>query len=225
MARLCSFTTGKTILSALREPADIPFERLLPARLHKPFAASLKLTFTRDGDKQIPITWGSSFNVIVTNTEKIRIRKPTVRNAAQSRLLAGTKDEEATAIANVTSVPQRGTPIWGQTSLYQVLLCPSNFHDFNDPVLRASLLRGADEQELNYVLDETSSAEMLALLQAELMAWVHGSGNSLPEFLLALSTRRLRLTHGHATELRTSIANAKLPDYPGVLAEKFLNAQ
>lgn len=126
---------------------------------------------------------------------------------------------------NVTSVPQRGTPIWGQTSLYQVLLCPSNFHDFNDPVLRASLLRGADEQELNYVLDETSSAEMLALLQAELMAWVHGSGNSLPEFLLALSTRRLRLTHGHATELRTSIASAKLPDYPGVLAEKFLNAQ
>lgn len=101
MARLCSFTPGKTILSALRELADIPFERLLPARLHKPFAASLKLTFTRDGDKQIPITLGGSFNVIVTNTEKIRIRKPTVRNAAQSRLLAGTKDEEATAIANL----------------------------------------------------------------------------------------------------------------------------
>ena len=95
------FAPGKTILSALRELADIPFERLLPARLHKPFAASLKLTFTRDGDKQIPITLGSSFNVIVTNTEKIRIQKPTVRNAAQSRLFAGTKDEEATALANL----------------------------------------------------------------------------------------------------------------------------
>lgn len=95
------FAPGKTILSALRELADIPFERLLPARLHKPFAASLKLTFTRDGDKQIPITLGSSFNVIVTNTEKIRIQKPTVRIAAQSRLFAGTKDEEATAMANL----------------------------------------------------------------------------------------------------------------------------
>lgn len=95
------FAPGKTILSALRELADIPFERLLPARLHKPFAASLKLTFTRDGDKQIPITLGSSFNVIVTNTEKIRIQKPTVRNAAQSLLFAGTKDEEATAMANL----------------------------------------------------------------------------------------------------------------------------
>lgn len=95
------FAPGKTILSALRELADIPFERLLPARLHKPFAASLKLTFTRDGDKQIPITLGSSFNVIVTNTEKIRIQKPTARNTAQSRLFGGMKDEEATAIANL----------------------------------------------------------------------------------------------------------------------------
>ena len=95
------FAPGKTILSALRELADIPFERLLPARLHKPFAASLKLTFTRDGAKEIPITLGSSFNVIVTNTEKIRIQKPTVRNAAQNRLFAGVKDEEATALANL----------------------------------------------------------------------------------------------------------------------------
>lgn len=95
------FAPGKTILSALRELADIPFERVLPARLHKPFAASFKLTFTRDGDKNIPITLGSSFNVIVTNTEKIRIQKPTVRNAGQSRLFAGTKEEEATALANL----------------------------------------------------------------------------------------------------------------------------
>ena len=95
------FAPGKTILSALREMADIPFDRVLPARLYKPFAASLKLTFTRDGDKQIPITLGSSFNVIVTNTEKIRIQKPTVRNGGQSRIFAGSKEEEATALANL----------------------------------------------------------------------------------------------------------------------------
>lgn len=96
------FAPGKTILSALRELADVPYERLLPPRLHKPFAASLKLTFTRDGDKQIPITWGSSFNVIVTNTEKIRIQKPNVRGTAnQLSLLAGTKAEEASELANL----------------------------------------------------------------------------------------------------------------------------
>ena len=95
------FAPGKTILGALRELADIPYERLLPPRLHKSFAASLKLTFTRDGDKQIPITWGSSFNVIVTNTEKIRIQKPVSKNGAQHRLFGSVKDEEATELANL----------------------------------------------------------------------------------------------------------------------------
>jgi type III restriction enzyme len=80
----------------------VPYERILPARFHKPFAASLKLTFTRDGDKQIPIVWGSSFNVIVTNTEKIRIQKPTQRaNGGQIALLSSTKAEEAAELANL----------------------------------------------------------------------------------------------------------------------------
>jgi type III restriction enzyme len=96
------FAPGKTILSALRELSDVPYERLLPPRLYKPFAASLKLTFTRDGDKQIPIVWGSSFNVIVTNTEKIRIQKPNARsNSAQAALFAGTQGEEAAELANL----------------------------------------------------------------------------------------------------------------------------
>ncbi len=95
------FAPGKTIFGALRELADVPYARLLPPRFHKPFAASLKLTFTRDGDQQIPITWGSSFNVIVTNTEKIRIQKPPAKNRAQHRLFGGLKEEEATELANL----------------------------------------------------------------------------------------------------------------------------
>lgn len=96
------FAPGKTILSALRELSDVPYDKLLPPRMHKPFAASLKLTFTRDGDKQIPIVWGSNFNVIVTNTEKIRIQKPNVRsNGHQVPLFAGTKEEEQTELANL----------------------------------------------------------------------------------------------------------------------------
>lgn len=96
------FAPGKTILSALRELSDVPYDKLLPPRMYKPFAASLKLTFTRDGDKQIPIVWGSSFNVIVTNTEKIRIQKPNVRSKGQQApLFAGTKEEEQTELANL----------------------------------------------------------------------------------------------------------------------------
>lgn len=73
------FAPGKTILEALKELGAVPFEKILPPRLYKDFAASLKLTFTRDGEKDLPIVRGSVFNVVVTNTEKIRIQKPTVR--------------------------------------------------------------------------------------------------------------------------------------------------
>ena len=73
------FAPGKTILEALKELADVPFDRILPPRLHKDFAASLKLTFTRDGETDLPVVRGSAFNVVVTNTEKIRIQKPTLR--------------------------------------------------------------------------------------------------------------------------------------------------
>lgn len=73
------FAPGKTIIESLRELAEIPFDRILPPRFFKGFAASVKLTFTPDGAKDIPVIRNSNFNIIVTNTEKIRIQKPTVR--------------------------------------------------------------------------------------------------------------------------------------------------
>lgn len=44
------FAPGKTILEALKELGAVSFDKILPARLYKDFAASLKLTFTRDGE-------------------------------------------------------------------------------------------------------------------------------------------------------------------------------
>lgn len=72
------FAPGKTILGALKEISDIPYEKILPPRLYKPFVSTLKITYTRDGEKDIPIIRGSNFNVIVTNTEKIRLQKHTI---------------------------------------------------------------------------------------------------------------------------------------------------
>jgi len=96
------FAPGKTIIESLREIADIPFNRVLPSRMYAPFAATLKLTFTRDGDKELPVVWGSSWNIIVTNTEKIRIQKKTARRQAiQLALqLSGQQDHDAD-IANL----------------------------------------------------------------------------------------------------------------------------
>lgn len=72
------FAPGKTILGALKELSDVPYERILPRRLYKPFITNVKFTYTRDGEKDIPIIKGSRFNLVVTNTEKIRIQKQAI---------------------------------------------------------------------------------------------------------------------------------------------------
>jgi type III restriction enzyme len=96
------FAPGKTILESLRELAAVPYDRILPPRLHKAFAASVKLTFTRDGEKDVPVIRGSLFNLVVTNTEKIRIRKETVRQSDLGRLFSTAQVDTARAeVANL----------------------------------------------------------------------------------------------------------------------------
>jgi len=90
------FAPGTTIIESLRELAEIPYDRILPPRLYKAFAASVKLTFTRDGEKDIPVVRGSSFNLVVTNTEKIRIQKEKIRKADIGGLF-GVREDEAKA--------------------------------------------------------------------------------------------------------------------------------
>ncbi|HLZ48852.1 MAG TPA: restriction endonuclease subunit R, partial [Candidatus Limnocylindria bacterium] len=95
------FAPGKTIIESLRELSRIPYERLLPPRLLKAFLASFKLTFTRDGDPDIPVIRGSSFNLIVTNTEKIRIQARTVRRKAVDQLRLAAIEEQERELANL----------------------------------------------------------------------------------------------------------------------------
>jgi len=96
------FAPGKTIIESLRQLAETPYNRILPPRLYKPFSASVKLTFTRDGETKIPVISGSYYNVIVTNTEKIRIQKETIRKSDLGPLFTPKKEEEAKSeIANL----------------------------------------------------------------------------------------------------------------------------
>lgn len=89
------FAPGKTIIESLRDIADTEYDRILPSRLYKPFASSIKLTFTRDGEKYIPVIPGSFFNVIVTNTEKIRITSKKIQRGILGSMLLGMDIKEA----------------------------------------------------------------------------------------------------------------------------------
>jgi len=95
------FAPGKTIIESLRELAEIPYDKIIPPRLYRAFAATVKLTFTRDGEKDIPVIPGSSFNLVVTNTEKIRIQKETIRKADIGTLFNPEREDQARAeVAN-----------------------------------------------------------------------------------------------------------------------------
>ncbi len=95
------FAPGLTIVESLRELVQVPYERILPPRLHKRFAASVKITFTRDGERQLPVVRGSLFNLVVTNAEKIRIQKETIRKSDVGALFNAERLDQARAeVAN-----------------------------------------------------------------------------------------------------------------------------
>lgn len=107
------FAPGKTILGSLRQIASVPYEKILPPRFHKTYAATAKLIFTRDGDPDIPVIRGDSFNVIITNTEKIRITKESVRKGDLPGLMSTKEDEAKQDLANrrlqaISSLPSLG---------------------------------------------------------------------------------------------------------------------
>lgn len=97
------FAPGKTILGALKEISDVPYEKILPERLYKQFITIVKFTYTSDGEKDIPVIKGSSFNVIVTNTEKIRIQKHKITQTLIKNFLGDSSriDDAKQAVANL----------------------------------------------------------------------------------------------------------------------------
>jgi len=96
------FAPGKTILGALKELSDVPYDKILPPRLYKEFITSVKFIYTRDGEKDIPVIPKSYFNIIVTNTEKIRIQKQSIRKSLIKNLFTdlSKEDEVKQEIAN-----------------------------------------------------------------------------------------------------------------------------
>lgn len=68
------FAPGTTILESLKEMTEIPFEKILPARFYKQFLANIKIVYARDGQKNLQIEKGGQFHLIITNTEKIKLR-------------------------------------------------------------------------------------------------------------------------------------------------------
>lgn len=141
------FAPGKTILDALRELADVPYSQILPPRLYRQFITNYKLTFTRDGEKDLPIIRGSRFNIVVTNTEKIRIQKRSVRSRqgwTQLKLSELEKQEEEIANLRLQAV----------ASLAHLGIFSDEAHHTYGQAMEADLKRV--RQTVNYLHDNTN---------------------------------------------------------------------
>ena len=107
------FAPGLTILESLRELAEMDYSEILPSRLYRPFEATYKLIFTREGEQDLPVIRGSRYNLVVTNTEKIRIQKRAYRHPAWTQMYYEHMLEQYEAEANlrlraIASLPNLG---------------------------------------------------------------------------------------------------------------------
>lgn len=121
---------------------------------------------------------------------------------------------------DLTKKPQGIDAVPLTQSVYgHVLLTPEAFMTFNDSVLKASLLRAARKSDLMYEVDDGYSRRMSEIVIAELEGWLVGTGDALPEMLLALATKRLRLRDTERATIRTKALAAGLPQYLTALAQ------
>ena len=95
------FAPGTTIIESLREISEVPFDQILPASLHRDFLANLKITYPQSGSKEIQVQQGSTYNVIVANTEKISLRANIKRRKNQTEIAFEEKREQAELEANL----------------------------------------------------------------------------------------------------------------------------
>ncbi len=107
------FAPGTTIIESLREISEAPYERILPPGLLRDFLANLKVAYLQSGAKELQVVRGSTYNIIVTNTEKISLRAKVRRHKNQTAFAFEEKKEQATLEANlrlqkIASLPSLG---------------------------------------------------------------------------------------------------------------------
>jgi len=140
------FAPGKTILGALREISDTPYDKILPPRFYKSFITNVKFTYTRDGEKEIPVIRKSLFNIIVTNTEKIRLQKNSIPKSFLSGQLRLGVEEAKELVANLR--------LQTITSLPHLAVFSDEAHHTYGQELASDLKRV--RQTINYIAEKTN---------------------------------------------------------------------
>ncbi|MBR9845936.1 MAG: hypothetical protein GYB35_07430 [Algicola sp.] len=99
----------------------------------------------------------------------------------------------STVLNNIYNNPIDSERTLKQSNYIRNLLSPDNFQRFNDGIIQASILRAGKLEFFAYDLSKESSLKMKTLLKSMVDNYDNEHGEALPEFLLAIGTRKLRL--------------------------------
>ena len=100
------FAPGTTIIESLRELSDMPYDKILPPDLARDFLANLKIEFPGK-EKDLQAQRRSSYNLIVTNTEKISLRVNKRKNQ-QSDAVEKAEVQANLRLQAIASLPNLG---------------------------------------------------------------------------------------------------------------------
>ncbi len=132
------FAPGTTIIESLRELSDMPYEKILPPDLKRDFIANLKIEYP-GGEKDIQAQSGSSYNLIVTNTEKISLRAK--RRSNQGEMDFKEKELQANLrLQKIASLPNLG------------IFSDEAHHTYGNTFDKLKRVR----ETINYIHDKTS---------------------------------------------------------------------
>jgi len=122
-------------------------------------------------------------------------------------------------LQKLRTVPKKGGVIpLGQGYIIR-LLDPLLFDRFNEGIIHASVLRAAKSRELNYSADDDKSKIVGSLIERMIKHPDLKESEGLPEFLLALCTKKLQVKKDHINGLNNhSIDRTKYP-FTWLLAE------
>jgi len=104
---------------------------------------------------------------------------------------------------NLKNEPINSSRSLKQSTYVRNLISAKTFNRFNDGVIQASILRAADYKMLSYDLDEEQSLEMTGFLKSLADRFEDDHGEALPEFLLSLAIKKMKLRKNHLQDFLT----------------------
>lgn len=107
----------------------------------------------------------------------------------------------STIITGLENKQINSHPSLKQTNYVRNMLSPRNFHRFNDGIIQASLLRSGKTEYYAYDLDSELSLQMKEFLLSIIDRYDTEDGEALPEFILALGIKRLKLRKADMKEV------------------------